>query len=466
MLKLFKLESDSDTFVAKMLYDWVPSQTMSVPTKLKQLKPAGTVLILLISFFTATGQQAARLDRVEFVGLKRLSAAQVTDMSGLKPGQSVDQTILDATADKLLRSGMFRRLSYRVRSVNGRATVIFDVEESAKGLPVVYENFVWFTEEEILGAIRTDLPFFDGTSPASGPNADKIAAALQRLLTSKNIPGRVEYLPNVTKERQELVFSVKGTRIPVCTLHFPGASAVSEGELVKNSQPLLKADYSKKDITAFTENTLVTFYRRLGYLRAQFQPLTVATANSPQCPAGVDVTIPVEEGVRYQWAGSVWDGNDKLTVTDLATALGMNPGDVADGTRIDNGLKNVRKAYATRGYLNAEVKESVEFDDAAGRVKYLFKIIEGPRYFMGNLIVNGLPAADAERLKAKWTLGTNAVYDDAYLDTFRAGSLREFMADWARRNPAVRMQVEVETRPDATKQTVDVVISFRHAGAR
>ena len=178
------------------------------------------------------------------------------------------------------------------------------------------------------------------------------------------------------------------------------------------------------------------------------------------------MTIPVEEGPRYQWAGSVWDGNDKLTVTELATALGMNPGDLADGTRIDNGLKKVSEAYGHRGYLTAQVKESIDFDDRAATVKFRFNIIEGPRYFMGNLIVNGLPAAEADQLKTKWTLGTNAVFDDSYVETFRQNGLREFMTDLARRSPPVRMLVEIETRPNSQKQSVDVIVTLTHAGAR
>jgi len=60
----------------------------------------------------------------------------------------------------------------------------------------------------------------------------------------------------------------------------------------------------------------------------------VTLATGAQCAGGVNITIPVQEGVSYRWARSIWDGNDKLTVDELATALGMNPGDLADGARM------------------------------------------------------------------------------------------------------------------------------------
>jgi len=361
-----------------------------------------------------------------------------------------------------MQSGLFRRLSYRVHSANDQATVTFVVEESAISVPVIFENFVWFSDEQIAAAVRTEVPFFNGSAPAVGGTPEKIAAALQRLLDQKNIPGHVDFFHNVTKEKQELIFSVKGARVPVCSISFPGATAIPEAELVRTSQPLLKTEYSRRDITAFAANTLLTAYRRRGHLQAEFQPLTYRLSNSPQCAGGVDVTIPVEEGRSYRWAKSVWEGNDKLTVEDLANALGMNPGDLADATKIDLGLKNLAKAYGRRGYIAATVAQTVEFDDAASLVTYRFKIDEGARYFMGNLSVTGLPPAEAEQLKAKWTMNPSAVFDDGYLDEFRQTTLRDFVRGRVQRSPtSAHANVEFQTFPNDQKRTVDVVIAFK-----
>ena len=209
-------------------------------------------------------------------------------------------------------------------------------------------DLLWFSEEEIVAAVRKDVIFFNGTAPASGETPDKIAAALQRLLNEKRIAGTVDYLPYVSKDKQELLFTVKGARIPICSLRFPGASAVPESALVKASQPLFKTDYSKKDTATFVPINLLPLYRRIGHLRAEFQPPSATLETGTQCAGGVNVLIPVDEGRSYRWAKSIWEGNDKLTVEELGTALGMNPGDLADGTKIDAGLKNVDKAYGKR----------------------------------------------------------------------------------------------------------------------
>ncbi|HYW73159.1 MAG TPA: POTRA domain-containing protein [Pyrinomonadaceae bacterium] len=383
-------------------------------------------------------------------------------MSGLKIGQMVDANALDAAANELLKSGLFRKLSYRVHNAGNQAVVTFQVEESAVSLPVTFENFVWFSDDEIVAAVRRDVPYFNGTAPAAGETPDKISAALQRLLTEKHIAGQVEYMPYVSKDKQELLFTVKGARIPVCSLHFPGASAVPEAELVKASQEVFKADYSKKDIATFAPIKLLPLYRHIGHLRAEFQPPSATLETGAQCAGGVNVTIPVTEGQSYRWAKSIWDGNDKLTVEDLAIALDMNPGDLADGGKIDKGLKNVAKAYRSRGFMSTTIEQTPEFDESAMLVTYHFKINEGPRFFMGKLIVSGLTTADTEDLKSKWTLGSNAVFDEAYLEQFRQGPLREFVRVLTQRSRlSTRYNVEVEERPDQLNKTVDIVIAFK-----
>ncbi len=443
-----------------------PNQHLRVRRPGRGVGLSVTLLALLFgSGSVCAAQQPVTLRRIEFVGLKKLTQQQALDASGLKVGDVASPAIIDAAADRLMQSGLFKTLSYRVRTADNEATLIFQAEEATRNLPVVFENFVWFSEEEIDRTIRQDVPFFDGTAPAAGTTTDKIAAALQRLLTQKKISGRVEHMPytDLEKGRQEILFTVQGVKIQVCSLHFPGATAISEADLIKASQTLLKSDYSRKNAGVFANSTLFPLYRRLGHLRAQFQQPTATVEESPsQCAGGVAITIPVDEGVVYSWETAEWSGNQTLTKEDLSAALGMKSGEVADGFKIDKGMKDVRKAFGRRGYIAAQLKESVEFDDSSRRVSYRIGVTEGPRYFMGKLIVTGLSAEDAEQLKARWTLGANAVFDDSYIDDFRPAGLRDFLNGLMQRSRSgSRAKVEVEIKPDAQTRTVDVIIAFK-----
>src|SRR5258708_164075 len=268
----------------------------------RDLSRAALVLSVLLAALWSPeiclAQKPVRLVKIEVVGNKRVTPEQVIATSQLQIGQPIDTGVADAAAEKLMQSGLFKTLSYRLRTADDQAIVIFEVVEAAKNLPVVFENFVWFADEEIARAIRQDVPFFDGTAPQGGTTTDKIAAALQRLLDGKRIPAHVEFLPyaDTATGKVDLLFTVRGVKIPVCSMHFPGAEAIPETDLIKASQQLIQSDYSKKDVAAFARYTLFPLYRRLGRLRATFQEPTVKL--EPEiCTGGAGVTIPVYEAL-------------------------------------------------------------------------------------------------------------------------------------------------------------------------
>jgi outer membrane protein assembly factor BamA len=408
--------------------------------------------------------QAGTLTNIEVVGLKRIPKTQVISTSELRIGQAVDPGVLDAAATRLMQSGLFKKLTYHVRGRTGQVTVTFEVEEANRSLPVVFENFVWFTDEELASAIRNDVPFFNGSAPEAGDTTEKITAALQRLLNEKKIAGHVEMMPytDLAKGTQEFLFTVRGVKIPVCSVRFPGAEAVSEDELIKASQSLINSDFSRKDISSFATYTLFPLYRRLGRLRAQFQePTPTRAENLPNCVDGVTVNVPVDEGIVYSWSKSDWSGNQSLSAAELSAALGMKTGEVADGTRIDAGLKEVRRAFGRKGHIDVRIRESSQFDDSAHWVSYQFAVTEGPLYHMGNLIINGLAPDLTQNLKESWTLQPGAGYDESYVEDFRLNAVPKFIGTQMQRSLSFHATAQTMTRPDAQKLTVDVIITFK-----
>jgi outer membrane protein assembly factor BamA len=155
-----------------------------------------------------------------------------------------------------------------------------------------------------------------------------------------------------------------------------------------------------------------------------------------------------------------WIGNQVLASQELATAFAMRTGDPADRVKIDAGLEAVRKAYARKGYVAVQVSEFKTRNVLNNRTDYEFTVREGQQYRMGAVTVTGLTLQNAQRLKAKWALAADAVFDDSYLDNFKQTTIRPFVAELTQRT-GVRSKYEVSTKPDVQKQTVDVIITFK-----
>jgi len=424
----------------------------------------GLVAVCLLAAAAArqASAQQMKLSKIEVTGLQHTTVEEVIAASGLQTGQQVDEATLDEAAGRLLRTGLFAKLSYRYRTANGEAVVTFVVEEARGSLPVVFDNFIWFTRDELTAAVRRELPSFEGSAPESQGAIASITKALTALLAARHIAGQVEYAPATDESgaRPRHVFSVKGERVPVCRLHFPGAADITEGELIKNAKPLFEMDYSQETAAAFATSSLLPLYHQRGHLRAHFaEPKAVATDDAARadCKGGADVTIPVAEGLVYLWDKTEWAGADALSPAELDAALNMKPGEVADGLKIEQGWRAVHRAYGRKGYLDARVKPAPVFDDAGRRVSYGVQLDQGAQFHMGRVSVEGLQEADAARVARAWQLAPGAVFNMDYLEEFgkRLSALRLEGFGTRFRN------YRAELKPDRQTQTVDVVLHFK-----
>ena len=401
-----------------------------------------------------------KLGKLEFAGLQRRTNEEAVAASELQIGQTIDIPTLDAAAERLMSSGLFKGLSYRYRTVGDQAVVTFQVEEAGgKTLPVVFDNFVWFSDEELESAVRRQVPVYDGSAPDGV--TDTIVKVLQSLLQSRNLPGRVEYTPsaNLVNGKSEHLFSVEGVKLPICAVRFSGAQSFTPDELLQHSQALINEDYRRSFVLSFAEANLIPLYRERGFLRAEFRApgaQSFANAGDEKCANGVAVTLPIDEGIIYVWDKAEWGGNAALTNAQLDAALGMKSGERANGVRIDKGLEAAREAYGRKGYLAAKIMPEPAFDDTARRVLYRLNIQEGAQYRMGILTIIGLPENVAAQLREKWKLKTGDVYDASYLKEFMKQQLAQIM----KVNGITLKKFSSQIKTDPTNLAINLTLNF------
>ena len=405
-----------------------------------------------------------RLERIEFKGLERVKQEEALEKSGLKVGQSVSIDDLDAVANNLLASGLFKNLSYNIKGTTDKAVLTFTVIEQTWTMPVAFDNFVWFTDEELREAIKRKVPAFDGTAPEAGNVTEQIKQALQDLLRDRKIEGTVEYSlsGDPSGRKVEHLFGIKGPGLRVCKVNYQGARAVSEETLVLKSGGILDNDYSRAYVLGFVQSNLVPLYWERGYLRASFSPPKVKTESTAECEKGLAVSMTVDEGSIYVWDKAAWEGAEAFTAQELDAALGMKGREIANVVKIDKGVASVRRAYARKGFLVASVRAAQEFDDANRSVSYRFRILEGPQYRMGDLVIDGLSEADSNNLRGRWAILHGEVFDAEYPDQFLKKNVAEFLRDALRAGrqlPAMKMKANAVADP--VKNVVNVTLEFK-----
>lgn len=376
-------------------------------------------ILLIASSAFAFAQDARVIGKIEFEGLNQIAANEALATSGLKPDQPFKVDEVDAAAQRLIDSGLFNKISYRTRTAGTKVTITFQVEEVRGGdAPVVFDNFIWFSDDQLMEAVRQEVPSFAGTAPSGGKMPEAITRALQQLLQQNNLPGTVEYLGSQSESGRMLshVFSVKGVKLQVCTLHFPGVKNVTEERLIAAAKELNEAEYARELVRGFADVRLRAVYRELGQLRAKFT--TPIGKPDPKCKNGVDVTVPVDEGPVYSWGPIAWSGSKVMQPDDLNLLLGVKTGDVANGLKFDKGLMAVRKAYLSQGFLEVVIQPVPEFDDSTQKAAYKIAVDEGPQYRMGSLTYSGLVDREARALRDAWRLRRGEAFDQSYVDEF------------------------------------------------
>ena len=132
----------------------------------------------------------------------------------------------------------------------------------------------------------------------------------------------------------------------------------------------------------------------------------------------VAVVLSVEEGPEFYWEKAEWTGNRVFTSEELDRLLGMKPKEVANQEKIDAGLTAIKRAYDTRGFIEAAVKPKEILDDTARLTTYNVAVDEGAQFHLGMVHFEGLPEVASKELIKSWQLKPGDVYDASYPSAF------------------------------------------------
>jgi len=325
-----------------------------------------------------------------------------------------------------------------------------------QAIPCVFDNFVWFKDQEIIDEIRKDLPSFDGAAPETGDSIDKVLGALKRMLKNKKLPSEVEYTffsGDGYQYRPAHIFTARDAKVPVCKIVFQKAPPQIEGELQQAAMALINKDYSKVITSSFVEGPALQVYRKYGYLRAAAHVLSAEIDQS--CKNSVVVQVATEPGIVYLWDKAVWTGAKAISTQSLESAIELKPGSVADGLKIDTALRAAYIVYQKLGYVESQIAPKPVFDDVKKQITLEVAITEGPQYRMGDFIVKGIPEKDILRLKERWALKTGDIYDGSYLGEF----INKLVADKLI-FPDLAKLLKTELKPDRQRLVIDVIIDF------
>jgi outer membrane protein insertion porin family len=418
---------------------------------------------LLCGLAAAAGHaQSAKLGRIRVSGTTRFPEAVVVQASGLEPGRPVTREEIQAAADRLAQLGPFQNVRYRFTTRGEEVELEFQLEDSP-AIPVSFDNFATFDDSELVAALKQAVPLFDGTAPEQGTMLDAMTAALQALLEKRGIKASVERTPmlGAGDEGMILQFKINAPAMKVKAVEFGHALAAESPRMAEAVRVLIGKPFSRFAASVFLYEHARPLYHRNGHLEVQFGAPQVRFTGNPNQPLPDEVTLflPIEPGPVYRMGEITWSGELAFDVAALNGMIGVAPGAVADGLKIEGGWDRVKREYGRKGFLDASIEVQPKLDRTAHVVSYQARITQGPQYRMGQMVITGLSVTAERMLRAAWKLPAGAVFDLVYFEDFLERQCRQKGAF----GEAVVTYNEVghllRTQPEA--RIVDVLLDFK-----
>ncbi len=432
-------------------------------------------LILLGVYASALGQSTQgsfsrlpsserKLIEIKVTGSKRFSEAAVAAATGLQIGTTVDEDDFKRGARRLGDTGVFTDIGYSYSYSSAGTKLELKVTDGEKFVPVRFEDFVWFTDDELLKRIKQHAPLFDGQVPLSGRLAEEVSDTLQGMLVEKGIPGQVEFNrsgPN-NGPVDSIVYQVSNVLIQIRNFEFPGAAESDVPALKAAAQRLANREYSRTTLNSLVQKQLLPVYYARGYLKAAFGTPETKVVKEPSTSSSddvlrnltvVDVILSVVPGEQYKLKAIEWSGNHEISTDQLQKMVRAEPGKPANTVRLADSLRDIEKLYGSRGYVSASITPEAAFDDAAASVSIRLDVKEGSLYHMGDLEFRGLDNSLTAKLRNAWKIRPGEVYDATYLNEYlpAAHKLLPPTLDW---------EVDPHVTANVRDKTVDVDLVY------
>jgi outer membrane protein insertion porin family len=406
---------------------------------------------------TVNKAKSYSLLKIVFSGLKQFDAEAAIQTSGLSKGQKLFFPDIDAAAQRLAESGFFASVGYQSVEKRAGLELEFQVEEAKDLLPCTFDNFVWFRNDELMKAVRDRLPLFKGSLPLMGNAKRELTAALQELLSAHQIPGKVRFQLSGDLDNAKIAESfirVSDVSIPIVSVQFRGVNFVPESDLKSKTKGLMGQQYSLKSVCEVIDQFLIPLFKEKGFFRVQFREPAAEVKAVASSEYKVNLILDVIENTAYHWEKPLWTGDLPIPTETLNQIIGMNPGDVADQTRIEKGFSEIRRELSRQGYMDADIKTTLELNDVASSASYRVQLAAGAQYKMGSLTFSGAPDSIMKKLRAKWKIPAGEIFDGFYPAAF-PDEIKDILE-------SKRLIIAFfHSTPDRSRQVVDVTYQFR-----
>jgi len=199
--------------------------------------------------------------------------------------------------------------------------------------------------------------------------------------------------------------ALMGLKIPLQNITFIGNKSFASDDLkaIFRSAGTVTAQLSPQSMDTYNNDRIVhaskmllAFYRNSGFLKAVVHPVEFDLG--PSGSATMSLVLKITENNAYQLGTVTVNGATVLRDTVVASMLSLQPKAMANFAKINAGILAVREAYLALGYLDVQIKTSLDAPEGKKVAALRVDIVEGDPYHLGRIELAGTSPIDVKLL--------------------------------------------------------------------
>ena len=376
-----------------------------------QLRKLIITLVLCLPVWGAISAQSPtdRIEDILVVGNRRIRESTIfyyiqTQKNG---PYNLSQILRDYRS--LLNTNFFDEITAKTRQGETGVIIIFEVSERPLVRRIEYEGMQSFKESDVLESFRDMRVGLTVDSPFDPAKLPKARQALRALLDQNGKPlGRVETATEeITSSSIALTFKIdEGPKVRIGKIDFEGNTVLSSGDLrgalELNKERSLMVIFKGHD--KFIQDKLeydlhvnmLEKYRAVGYINAKAGEPKVEIVEGPRgmligfrkTKQQYYITVPIEEGEQFRYGSFELEGASSFDPEALRLAYNIQPGAVVNYVALKKANEDLKKLYATRGFLDMDAIPEMKLNDDR-TVDITMTIVEGKQYIVDRIEFSG-----------------------------------------------------------------------------
>ena len=184
-------------------------------------------------------------------------------------GATIGRDDLQAGADKLANLGLFSKVQYHFTTVESGVKVTYDVADAPSAVPLSFDNFPWFSDEQLKAELKRAVLLFDGRAPQNGTLLDAMSNVLGNLVQSRGVLAHVTHQVTNSPVTDESVqqFHVEGAEMAIQSLEFSDPLATNDRGIQDRLSDIVGKPYSRNLIELFEFEQVRPVYLSHAFLR-------------------------------------------------------------------------------------------------------------------------------------------------------------------------------------------------------